>query len=62
MWTCALIIAGITVLPVRVTRAAPGGAAIAPRRPAATIAPLETTKALSSIGTRPLPSTSRAPS
>jgi hypothetical protein len=52
MCTCALIIAGITVLPVRSTCAAPAGTATAPFRPTAVMRPFCTTKAPFSIGGR----------
>src|SRR5215813_934836 len=54
--------AGITVLPVTPTRAAPAGAATSPRRPSAAIRSPTTTIAASSIGALPSPTISRAPS
>jgi hypothetical protein len=55
-------IAGITVLPARLTRAAPAGAWIWPARPTCVKRPLLTTKAAPSIGAAAVPMIRRAPS
>jgi hypothetical protein len=52
----------MTVLPVRSTRPAPEGAAIAPFRPTLVIVPRSTRNADCSIGALPVPEISRAPS
>src|SRR5437764_688877 len=62
MWTWTLFSAGITVRPVRSTRAAPAGAATAPFCPTAVIRPSRTTNAPFSIGALASPMISRAPS
>src|SRR5262245_24998804 len=62
MWTCTLIIAGITVLPARSTRAAPAGALTSPCRPTEVMRPLSTTTALFSMTGLRSPGISRAPS
>ena len=62
MWTWASTKAGITVLPLSSTRAAPGGTITSPRRPTAVMRPLSTTTVESAIGVPPSPVMSRAPS
>ena len=52
----------MTVLPVRSTRAAPGGAGTSPRRPTRVNRPFSTRNAESSIGAPPSPAIRRAPS
>ena len=54
--------AGMTVRPLRSTRAAPAGIATSPLRPTASKRAPRTTNAASSIGPLPSPTISRAPS
>ena len=54
--------AGITVLPVRSTRAAPAGACTSPLRPTRVNRAFSTRNAEFSIGAPPSPAISRAPS
>jgi hypothetical protein len=54
-------IVGMTVLPVRSTRAAPAGTCTSPRRPMAVKWLLSTTNTESSIGALPSPVMRRAP-
>src|SRR5262245_45278690 len=61
-WPCASTIPGMTVLPVRLTRAAPAGAVTSPRRPTWVKRPPSTRNAESSIGALASPVMSRAPS
>src|SRR5262245_54210862 len=62
MCECASISAGMTVLPLRSTRAAPGGAATSPFRPTRLNLLFSTRNAAFSIGVTPSPKNSRAPS
>src|SRR5262245_17881597 len=62
MCTCALIIAGITVLPARSTRTAPRGGLTSSLRPTAVMRPFSTTSAPASIGGAAAPRIGRAPS
>src|SRR5512143_3520148 len=59
---CVSTSAGITVFPVRSTRAAPAGAATFPLRPTAVILAFSIRNAEFSMGTLPSPVMSRAPS
>src|SRR5690348_10228159 len=61
MWPCRSTLAGITVLPVRSTCAAPAGLRTCPRRPTCANCVFSITNAESSI-TLPSPVMSRAPS
>ena len=61
-WACASMMPGMTVLPVRSTRAAPSGACTSPRRPTEVNLPSCTTNAESSMGGASSPVISRAPS
>ena len=61
-WVCVSMIAGITVLPARFTRVAPAGTRTSAALPTCTKrAPLTTNEAFS-IGARPSPTMTRAPS
>src|SRR5437867_3674807 len=62
MWPCRSTFAGITVLPVRLTRCAPAGMGISPRRPTRVNRLPSATNAEFSIGARPSPVMRRAPS
>src|SRR5262245_12623825 len=62
MWPCRSTLAGMTVLPVRSTRGAPGGIAIWPRRPTREKRFPSTMNAEFSIGAVPSPVINRAPS
>src|SRR5579871_608589 len=61
MWPCRSTLAGITVLPVRSTRLAPGGTASSPFRPTAVNCVSATTNAEFSM-VLPSPAMSLAPS
>src|SRR5262245_53809744 len=61
-WLCTSIIAGITVFPVRSTRAAPVGTSSSPLRPTRVNRVSSTMNAAFSIGGLPSPVISRAPS
>src|SRR5215813_11890867 len=62
MWPCRSTLAGMTVLPVRLTRRAPGGTAIWPRRPTREKRFPSTMNAEFSIEALPSPVIKRAPS
>src|SRR5262249_1179770 len=62
MWPCRSTLAGITVLPVRSTRRAPGGITIWPRRPTREKRSPSTMNAEFSIGEVPAPVITRSPS
>src|SRR5262245_23879541 len=61
-WLCTSIIAGITVFPVRSTRVAPAGTSTSSFRPTRVNRVSSTMNAAFSIGGRPSPVMSRAPS
>src|SRR5713101_1402400 len=62
MCVCVSTIAGMTVLPVRSTRAAPAGTFTCPRLPTCVKRLFATMKAEFSMGAAPSPTMSRAPS
>ena len=61
-WVCVSIIAGMTVLPARSTRAAPAGTCTSPALPTWVKRPLSTMNAAFSMGALSSPTMSRAPS
>src|SRR5262245_31426617 len=61
-WTCVSMSIGITVLPARLTRAAPAGTRTSAAPPAWMILVPSRTSVAFSIGARPSPTMSRAPS
>jgi hypothetical protein len=62
MCVCVSTTAGMTVFPVKLTRVAPAGTVTCPRLPTWVMRLLLTTNAASSIGSRPSPRMSLAPS